>query len=333
MKIDIALQTSVLADVPDRARELEALGCDGIYTLEGAHDPFFPILLGAGATERVDLLTEVAIALSRNPMIVANIADDLQTHSRGRFILGLGSQIRPHIERRYSQPWSAPAARMREFILAIRAIWRAWGEGETLDFRGRFYTHTLMTPTFNPGPNPFGNPPIYLAAVGPKMNEAAGEVADGVFLHPFSTPAYLAETILPSVEKGLAKSGRTRSQFGIGAQVMVGTGLSDEAVRESRERVRSLIGFYGSTPAYRPVLEAHGWGALQDELNALSKAGRWGDMAAVIPDEVVETISVCGAPDEVAARLHERFDGIVDRIGITGSTPPDVLTGLMRELN
>ncbi len=229
MKIDAAILDQNLASVGDTARKLERLGCyDGAFSFEGPHDPFFPLVLAAEATDRLELCTAIAVAFARSPMLLANIGYDLQQLSRGRFILGLGSQIRPHIQNRFSMPWSKPAERMRELVLAIREIWHCWNEGGRLDFRGEFYTHTLMTPFFNPGANPFGNARIFLAGVGPRMTEVAGEVADGFFVHPFQTAESLRETTLPALDRGLAKSGRSRENFEISCQVMIVSGENDE---------------------------------------------------------------------------------------------------------
>src|SRR5262245_23434156 len=220
MKIDAPLITPALAAVPEVAPRLEALGYDGIYTFEGPHDPFFPLLLAAEHTEHLELTTAVAIAFARNPMTLANVAYDLQLVSKGRFNLGLGTQIKPHIERRFSMPWSKPAARMRELVLAIRAIWATWNDGVPLDFRGDFYTHTLMTPFFNPGPSPYGLPKVVLGGVGPRMTEVAGEVADGFMVHPFSTPKFMRETTIPALERGFAKSNLSRDAFEVAFPLM-----------------------------------------------------------------------------------------------------------------
>src|SRR5271166_1513727 len=199
------------AAVVDRAREAEAAGYDGLWSAETSHDPFLPLVLAAEHTERIQVGTGIAVAFARNPMTLATTANDLHTMARGRFMLGLGSKIKPHIEKRFSMPWSHPAPRMRELILAVRAIWASWAEGTRLAFRGEFYRHTLMTPMFDPGPNPYGNPPVFLAAVGTRMTEVAGEVADGLLAHAFTTERYLREVSLPALERGLAASGRTRS--------------------------------------------------------------------------------------------------------------------------
>ncbi|MEE8581339.1 MAG: LLM class F420-dependent oxidoreductase [Myxococcota bacterium] len=316
MKVD----TAILADDPTQAGEaahrLEDLGYDGVFSFEGPHDPFFPLVVAAGRTKRLTLATAVAIAFARSPMLLANIGYDLQLLSKGRFILGLGSQIRPHIEKRFSMPWSRPAARMRELVQAVRAIWRCWNEGEKLDFRGEFYQHSLMTPFFNPGPNPHGDPAIYLAGVGPKMTEVAGEVADGFFVHPFNSAESVAKVTLPALDRGLARSGRSRETLSIAHQVMVVTGWNDAELEQARAGVRAQIAFYGSTPAYRVVLEQHGWGELQSELNGLSKRGQWAEMTALIDDQMLETIAVCAAPEQVAAQVRLRCGDFASRVSL-----------------
>ena len=313
MKID----TTLLGDLKDAgatAAQLEGLNYDGVYTFEGPHDPFFPLAMAAQQTERMELCTAVAIAFARNPMLLAHIGWDLQALSQGRFILGLGSQIRPHIERRFSMPWSKPAARMREMVLAIKAIWQNWAEGGRLDFRGEFYSHTLMTPMFNPGANPYGNPKIYIAGVGPKMTEVAAEVADGFFTHPFHTAKSWREHTLPALRAGLEKSGRSRKDFDICYQLMVVSGHNDEEIERAADTVRRQIAFYGSTPAYRVALEAHGWGDLQGELNALSKRGEWVEMGKLIPDEVLEEFAVVGPMNQIAAKIGARVGEYADRV-------------------
>ncbi len=247
-------------------------------------------------------------------MNLANIGYDLQAFSGGRFRLGLGSQIKAHIEKRFSMPWSHPAARMRELVLAIRAIWSSWNSGAPLDFRGEFYRHTLMTPFFNPGPNPHGNPKIVLAAVGEKMTEVAGEVADGIILHGFTTERYVREVTLPALERGWAKSDRSRSDFEISGPLFVVTGTSDEELDKAREGTKQQIAFYGSTPAYRGVLERHGWGDLQDDLNRLSKQGQWVEMGDLITDEILEAFAVVAAPEDIPKALLARYGDVVDRL-------------------
>jgi probable F420-dependent oxidoreductase len=264
-------------------------------------------------------MTSIAVAFARNPMIVANIGNDLQAYSKGRFILGLGSQIKPHITKRYSQPWSHPAARMREFVLAMRAIWDCWYTGEKLNFRGDFYSHTLMTPMFMPTNNPHGAPKVVVAAVGPKMTEVAGEVADGMLIHAFTTAKYLREVTLPSIETGLARSERPRSDLELCYPAFIVTGNDEREWQAMRSSTAKQLAFYGSTPAYRGVLEIHGWGDLQTELNRLSKLGEWDAMGDLITDEILEEFAVVAEPSKVAGALKARFGGLVDRMLCTFS--------------
>ena len=332
MKVDAALYD--FAGAGDEARRLEQAGYAGAFTFEGPHDPFFPLVLAAQATSRIELYSAVAIAFARTPMLLAHIGWDLQALSRGRFLLGLGSQIRPHIEKRFGMPWSHPAARMRELVLAIREIWRVWREGGRLDFRGEFYRHTLMTPMFSPGPNPFGDPPIFLAGVGPAMTEVAGEVADGFFVHPLHSERSLREVTLPALERGLAKSGRSRGQLQLSAQVMIVSGSSDEETEAARRATRQQIAFYASTPAYRVVLDVHGWGELQPELNALSKRGQWSEMARLVSDEVLESIAICCPLGEVAARVRARYGDAAARVSLVAhwARDPEPWAAIAREL-
>ena len=318
MHIDTSLFTALPSAETDAA-EAERLGYDGVWVAEVDHDPFLPLTVAARETRRVVLGTNIAVAFARNPMTLATLANDLQEFSGGRFVLGLGSQIQPHITKRFSMPWSEPAARMHELIRGIRAIWSAWAGEAPLDFRGRFYTHTLMTPFFNPGPNPHGPPPIHLAAVGPKMISTAAEVADGLLVHPFTTAAYLREITLPSVEAALASAGRDRAGFSVSVPLFVVTGSSGEEVAAAESAARMQLAFYGSTPAYRRVLEHHGWGELQSELNTLSKQGRWEEMAALIDDEVLGAFAVVAAPERLAGAVAERYAGLVDRLSFPAS--------------
>ena len=323
MKIDAAIFSGNPADAGPAAAKLEALGYAGGFTFEGPHDPFFPIAVAAGVTSRIELGTSIAIAFARSPMLLANIANDLQLLSEGRFILGLGSQIKPHIERRFSMPWSAPAARMRELVQAIRAIWTCWEGGGKLDFRGEHYSHTLMTPMFNPGPNPHGWPPIFIAGVGPKMTEVTGEVADGFFVHPFNSAKSMQEITLPALERGLAKAGKQRKDFQIQHQILVAAGDTDEEQDEARRAVRNQLAFYGSTPAYKVVLDAEGRGDLQPELNHLTRLGKWNELGALIDDSLLETLAVCGRTSEVAEKIRARTDGVADRLTIMAPYAPD----------
>jgi probable F420-dependent oxidoreductase len=302
------------ADAAATARRAEEDGFDGLWCAETAHDPFLPLLLGAEHTERITLGTAIAVAFARNPMTTAMVANDLQGFSNGRFIIGLGSQIKPHITKRYSMPWSHPAARMREFVLAMRAIWDYWNNGAQLSFRGEFYTHTLASPMFTPAPNPFGAPRVFVAAVGELMTEVVGEVGDGLLAHGFTTERYMREVTLPALERGLSKSGRSIEGFDISYPAMLVTGATDSEIETAKNAVKSQLAFYGSTPAYRPVLDLHGWGDLQPELNTLSKNGKWGQMAELIDDDVLDAFAVTAAPDEVAKILRARFGDMVTRV-------------------
>jgi len=313
VKVDGGLGGS-LANAADGARVAEDAGYDGIWSAETSHDPFLPLLLAAGATQRVELGTGIAVAFARNPMNLAQIAYDLQAYSGGRFILGLGSQVKPHITKRFSMEWSHPAPRMREFILAMRAIWDCWNQGTKLDFRGDYYTHTLMTPFFDPGPNPHGDPKVFLAGVGELMTEVAGETCDGFLCHGFTTERYLREVTIPALERGLERSGRTLADLEVSGPMFVVTGTNEEEMAESAKGTRRQIAFYGSTPAYRAVLELHGWGDLQTELNVLSKQGEWAAMGDLVDDEMLRTFAVVAEPDQLAAGLRARYGDVVDRI-------------------
>jgi probable F420-dependent oxidoreductase len=234
--------------------------------------------------------------------------------SGGRFRLGLGSQIRPQIEKRFGVPWSRPAARMREIVLAIKAIFAAW-EGEApLDFRGEFTTHTLMTPAFNPGPNPFGPPPVLVGALGPRMTEISAEVADGILVMPFNSARHLEERTIPAIRRGLDRGGRTIDDFEIVCEAIVATGHTEEEITAATRGVKGLLSFYGSTPSYRPVLEVEGWGELQTELNTLSKRGEWQAMAGLIDDTMLRTIAVYGTPEECGRQIVERFGDFSQRV-------------------
>lgn len=323
MKVDGSLLVDDPSDAGPLAARLEATGHAGGFSYEGRHDPFLPLCVAAMQTERLELMTAIAIAFARNPMTLANLGYDLQLQSKGRFVLGLGTQIKPHIERRFSMTWSKPAARMRELVLAIRAIWANWQHDAKLEFRGEFYEHTLMTPVFNPGPNPFGLPRIFCAGVGPRMTEVVGEVADGFFVHPFHSVDFLTSSSLPALQRGLDRARRARSDFEIAAQAIIVTGRNDEEFERSRNGARAQISFYGSTPAYRPVLDHIGRGELQTELNRLSKQGQWLEMAGLIDDDLLDRIAVVAPRDEVARKLAERYGGLVDRISLVSPMAPD----------
>jgi len=302
---------------------LEEIGYDGGFSFEAKHDPFLPLAVAAEYTTRLRLGTAIAIAFARNPMNLANLAWGLQSLSAGRFVLGLGSQVRPHVENRFGMPWGKPATRMREMVQALGAIFDRWEGKAELDHRGEYYRHTLMIPAFDPGPNPFGRPPVFTAGFGPGMTEVAGEVADGFFAHPFTTRKSLLEITLPALERGLARAGRTRGDFEVVCATLVVTADDEGELERVREVARRQLAFYGSTPAYRSTLACHGWEALHPELNRLSKAGRWDEMAALVDDELLETIAVVGSRSEIGGKLRARLAGIADGVSLTHNRAPD----------
>ena len=330
MHIDGALVAD-LGSAGTTAKEMEEQGFDGILSFEGAHDPFIPLAAAAEHTKRARLTTAIAIAFARNPMVCAYVANDLQLLSAGRFVLGLGSQIRPHIEKRFGQPWSRPNARMREFVQAMRAIWHSWETGERLQVRGDFYTHTLMTPFFSPGPNPFGRPPIALAGFGPAMIAVAGEVADGWIVHPLNSPSYVEAVGMPALSRGLARAGRQLRDVEISCQTIAMIGSNDAEIATARMKAKGQIAFYGSTPQYRLMLEHHGWGDLQPELNRMSKQGQWSEMIALVSDDMLDAIGVAGQPAEVGRRLRRR-NAWADRTSLVlyNETAPEAVVELIR---
>jgi probable F420-dependent oxidoreductase len=338
MKVDTNIGSIPdISKIGDQARSQEAAGYDGLWASETNHDPFLPLAIAAGHTERVELGTAIAVAFARNPMLLANIGWDLQALSRGRFILGLGSQIKPHITRRFSMPWSRPAARMREMVAAIRAIWNCWLKAEKLAFSGEFYNHSLMTPFFSPDPSevaPYGPPKIFLAGVGDLMTRVAGEMCDGFICHGFTTEKYLREVTLPALTKGRAIAGKTMSDFEISGPLFVVTGRDEKEMARSAGATREQIAFYGSTPAYRSVLELHGWGGLQDELNTLSKQGRWSEMGSLIDDEVLNSFAVVAELEGIAPELSRRYGDIIDRLSFyaPGQSDPGQWSAVMTAL-
>ena len=312
MKVDAGIGSN-LKEVPEMVTRLESLGYDGIRTAEMNHDPFFPLVLAAEHSQRLELATSIAVAFARSPMNLANLGHDLNAYSQGRFTLGLGSQIKPHITKRFSMQWGAPAAQMRELILAMRAIWSNWYYSEPLEFVGEYYRHTLMTPAFTPQDTEFGAPRVVLAAVGPKMTEVAGEVADGMIIHPFSTLPYIESVTMPAIERGIEKSGRSRADFELSYSCFVITGRDEAEYAKSKQEAQQRVAFYGSTPAYKGVLESIGVGELQSELNAMSKQGRWVDMGALITDDILQEFGVMGEPETIAGQMIERYGSFVDR--------------------
>ena len=300
----------------ERAQALRDAGASGVFTFEGPHDVFTPLTL-ASTVGGLDLMTNVAIAFPRNPIHLAHQAIDHQILTKGRFTLGLGTQIRTQIEKRFGADFDRPVARMTELVAALRAIFDTWSDGARLDFKGEFYRHTLMTPTFTPRDNPYGPPPIYVGALGPRLTKATAQHADGLLVMPFGNKKFLHEVTMAAVDEGLAAGGRTRAELAIVPEIIVSVG-------EDHDATRKLLAFYGSTPAYKPVLDIHGWGDLQPELNALSKQGRWAEMGALIDDDVLHTIAACGTPAQVAAHIRDRVEGISDRICIYQPGPIEV---------
>jgi len=338
MKVDAVLGSDAeLGDVPGAVRRLEEAGYDGVWCAEVSHDPFLPLAVTAVATSRIELGTSIAVAFARSPMTMAYTANDLQAAARGRFILGLGSQIKAHITRRFSMPWGRPAAQMREYILALRAIWASWNEGRPLSFRGEYYQHTLMTAMFRPEPNPYGPPRVFLAAVGTAMTRVAGEVADGLVVHPFTTERYLREVTLPSLAEGLARAGRSRDAVQVTCPGFVLLDDGSPGFADRVTAVRRQIAFYGSTPAYRPVLDLHGWGSLADRLHELSVTRdeqRWVAMGDLIDDEVLSAFAVIGPSQEATAELKRRYGDVVDRVTVpmAAGMPADQVRGLLASL-
>ena len=322
MKIFTTLPQDDLKKVPAAAAAAEDAGYDGLMTMENRHDPFLPLAVAATATRRIALLTGVAIAFPRSPMVIANLGWDLQAASDGRFVLGLGTQVRGHNERRFSVPWSAPAPRMREYIAALGAIWRCWRDGEKLEFVGTHYNFSLMTPAFMPEPMSPPPPAITIGAVGPAMLRVAAETCDGVRLHPFCTRRYQENIVLPLIAAGLAKRGRARAGYEITGGGFIATGGDDEAVAEKVAWVRQRVAFYGSTRAYWPVLQQHGLEDLGHKLHDMVKAGKWREISGEISDDVLALFAVIGRHDEIAGAVAERFAGLSD--AIYASTAPEL---------
>jgi probable F420-dependent oxidoreductase len=330
MRIDAPLPGDV-TEAAAVARGLAAAGASGAFTFESSHDVFVPLVLAAGTAVPLDLYTNVAIAFPRSPMHLAHAAHDLHVLSSGRFTLGLGSQVRAHIERRYGSTWSEPAERMKEMVQAVKAILRAWQDGTSLDFRGRFTAHTLMPPTFNPGPTEHGVPAVVIGAVGPRMTEVATAVADGLIVHPLNSVRSLRNHTLPSVEQGLTRAGRDRTGFTITAGAIVGVWEHDSRRAAVGAALRAMVAFYGSTPAYRILLEADGYGDLQPELHRLSREGRWAEMPGLIDDDVLGRFTISGTPAEVGVALRAHYYGVADRVALSpqGGLSPDALAELI----
>lgn len=333
LKIDRGIP-SQLDRVADVARAHESAGYDGCWTGEINHDPFLPLLLAAEHTNSIALGTSIAVAFARNPMIVANLGWDLQGFSDGRFILGLGTQIRSHIEKRFSMPWSHPVRRMAEFVAALKEIWSSWSTGGRLTFDGEFYTHKLMTPMFTPEPMAQPAPRIFIAAVGEAMTQMCAEVGDGLLAHAFTTRRYLDEVTTPAVLRGLARSGRERENFEVSSPVFIVTGRDGDEMAAATASFRKQIAFYASTPDYRRVLELHGWGDLQPQLRALSLAGKWDAMADLIDDDILREFAVVAPIERVGHALAKRCSGVIDRVlpGFPNATPEPVIAEVLAEV-
>ncbi len=318
MRLDAGLGTegNYLRDIDRTARAAEELGFACLWSNETKHDAFLPLAVAANGTRRIELGTSVAIAFSRSPMEMAQTAWDLQDLSEGRFVLGLGTQVKAHVTRRFSMPWGRPAARLREYILALRAIWNSFQTEGPLDFEGEYYRHTLMTPFFNPGPIEHPEVPIYIAGVNTRLARLAGEICDGFHVHPFHSPKYVRQTVKPAITVGAEVAGRVPEQVALATSVFVVCGQSEEEREEKRESVRAQISFYASTPTYRTVLEAHGWEEVGERLGKMAREKKWREMPALITEEMLAAFAVEAAPDEIGAALRERYEGLIDRVAL-----------------
>lgn len=334
MRVMTAIPKSHLKQVTPAAQAAEAAGFDSISAMENSNDPFLPLAIAAMETDRVELMTGIAISFNRSPMVTANVSHDLHLSSGGRFKLGLGSQVKGHNVRRFSVPWTAPAPRMREYVEALRAIWRSWETGEKLNYVGEHYQFTLMTPHFVPEKTNMPMVPVTIAAVGPAMLRVAGSHCDGVQLHPFCTRKYMEDVVLARVEEGRAKGGVVRENFEISGGGFIATGPDAETVSKIFEYVRYRIAFYGSTRTYWPVFELHGLHDLGEKLHVMSRAGEWDKMAAEISDDVVHLFAAVGTHDEIASAIEERFGGISDSVSAIAApdAEPDLTPDLIQDL-
>ncbi len=317
MKIDVVILVPDLLEIPKIARVAEDIGFDALWTSETQHDSFLPLAIAAEHTSRIELGTSIAVAFSRSPTVLAHIAWDLAKASRGRFILGLGTQVKAHIERRFGMTWESPAPKLREMVLALRAIWSAWQGDGKINFRGEFYKITLMTPFFNPGPIEYPDVPIYIAGVNEHLCRVAGELCQGFHVHPFHTTKYIREIVLPNIERGAKQANRMRSDVRLSSAIFV---VMKDAEREA---AREQISFYASTPTYRTVLDVHGWGEVGEKLSALAARGRWNEMPTLITDEILNEIAIVAPPDEIPARIQSRYTGLLDRISFYAPFTPE----------
>lgn len=330
MKIFTSISTVPITEAAGAAQRVAGAGFDGVTTQENRHEPFLPLALAASTGAPLELMTNVAIAFPRSPMVVANAAWDLQALSGGRFHLGLGTQVRGHIVRRFSSEWTKPVAQMRDYVRALRAIFTAWQDRTPLAYEGTHYRFDLMPPNFDPGPLEVGPPRIYVGAVGDAMLRLAAQECDGVLLHPICSPGYLRDHTLPLLRDTLLAAGRDPATFTVMGGGFLATGADDEAVHTTREWVRSRVGFYGSTPAYHPMLAHHGLDDLGHQLHSMSKAGRWSEMTAAVNDDVLDLFCTAGRHDELAAAVHRHYAGAVDALSVDASVPADVIADLRR---
>ncbi|GIX49207.1 MAG: LLM class F420-dependent oxidoreductase [Candidatus Tectimicrobiota bacterium] len=316
MHLDTLLRHLPLEAVAAEAQRLESLGFDGLWTVESAHDPFLPLALAAPATSRLQLGTNIAVAFARSPFATALVAWDLQKASQGRFHLGLGTQVRAHVERRFSMPFEHPAARVTDYIRCLRAIWDTFQNGTPPRYEGPFYRFTLINPFFNPGPIPHPHIPVYLAGVNPRMCRAAGEVADGFHVHPMHSVGYLREVVLPALAEGARRSGRRVEDLVLYAPVFTVSGETQAEMDAMAQEVRRQIAFYASTPSYRVLLDYHGYGALGRELSARMRQGDFASMPGLIPDALLEEVAVVASPAELPRKLRQRYEGLLHRVAL-----------------
>ncbi len=332
MKLDSLMTARSLDEAAAIARNVEDMGFDGVWSMENQHDPFLSLAVAAIATTKLKIGTAIALAFPRSPMSFAYTAWDLQAASNGRFILGLGTQVKGHNQRRYSVKWESPGPKLREIIQALRAIWDCWQNGTKLDFQGRFFSHTLMTPAFMPGKIEHPHIPIYIAGVNPYMCRLAGELCDGFHAHPFHSAKFLRERVLPQIEEGAQKAGRSRKDVVVSTSSFVIMGDSQKEMDEMREQVRMQIAFYASTRTYKPVLDVHGWGDVCLSLNEKASKGEWAAMAKDVTDEMLEEYAITGSPDEVPALLKAKYEGLLDRVAFYHPDRPGVNEARWRKI-
>jgi probable F420-dependent oxidoreductase len=321
MKVDTAFFPTTFDAAAQLARRVEDTGFDGLWSAETSHDPFFPLVVAARETQRVSLGTGVAIVFPRSPMVLANICWDLQANSKGRFILGLGTQVKGHNERRFSVKWVSPVKRLREVILSLRAIWDSWQNNTKLNFIGEFYQFTLMTPFFNPGPIEHPKIPIFISGLNPQVTQLAGELCEGFYIHGFHSAKYIKETVVPNLQKGLAKAGRKRNDISLITGTFIASGATRDEVEKAKQPVKQQISFYASTRTYKSVLDTHGWGDTCYRLNEKAAKGQWTEMAAEIKDDMLEELAVVGTYDEIAKKLAARYRGVLDRVVVGLGSP------------